>query len=172
MRKRSQVALEFLTTYAWAFLAILVIMGALYYFGVFDFSKFLPQKCIFPSQFECLDFSFTYDEATSQGQVKFKLVNNLGEDIRIDDVSVTNDAAIPLTCTSPSGFLWNAGDTHDITFTGCTGGVFISGQRTEAKINLEYCAPATTPCTEDSCSAEGCPLHAVNGKITAVVVSS
>ena len=44
MHKKSQAALEFLTTYAWAFLVIIIMIGALAYFGVwlnaiFNFSK-------------------------------------------------------------------------------------------------------------------------------------
>jgi hypothetical protein len=75
MLKKSQSALEFLTTYAWAFIILSVALGALYYFGIFDFGKYLPQKCFFPSQFKCLDFGL------DASQVRIKLVNNLGEDI-------------------------------------------------------------------------------------------
>lgn len=156
MGRKSQAALEFLTTYAWAFLVIMVTVGALYYFGIFDFSKFLPQKCLFPSQFECLDFGF------KGNQIKAKLVNNLGEVINVKSISITNDAANPLSCTSPGAFSgWQPGNEKDLTFTGCTGGVFIAGERAEAKITMKYCAPATT----------SCPEHTVNGKITAVVSS-
>jgi|TARA_B100001964_G_C14169044_1_gene570546 hypothetical protein len=153
---KSQAALEFLTTYAWAFLVIMITIGALYYFGVFDFSRFLPQKCMFPSQFECIDFSFVGDE------VKLRLVNNLGEEIRVDSFTVTNDAVDPLSCTSPQDFgSWKPGDEQDLTFTDCINGVFIVGERTNARITMEYCSPATP----------NCPKHTINGKITAVVSS-
>ena len=153
---KSQAALEFLTTYAWAFLVMMITIGALYYFGIFDFAKFLSQNCSFPSQFECIDFSFIGDE------VKLRLVNNLGEEINVNSITITNEAVDPLSCTSPLAFAgWQPGDEKDLTFSGCTDGVFIVGERTEAKITLKYCAPATT----------GCPEHTVNGKITAVVSS-
>jgi len=165
---RSQAALEFLTTYAWAFLVIMITIGTLYYFGIFDFSKFLPQKCVFPSQFECIDFSFVGDE------VRFRLVNNLGEDIDIKDLGVTNDAVDPLNCpivalpspapTPAAPFLWKAGDEQDFAFTGCTAGVFIQKERTDAKISITFCAPATAGCPGTSDVD-----HTVNGKITAVV---
>ncbi len=151
---KSQAALEFLTTYAWAFVVILITVGTLYYFGVFDFSKFLQQRCLFPSQFECIDFSFVGDE------VRFRLVNSIGEVININSFGITNDAASPLTCTPPltvSG--WQPGEEKDFAFTGCTGGAFIINERTDAKITMKYCAPATT----------NCPEHTINGKITAVV---
>lgn len=151
---RSQAALEFLTTYAWAFLVILITIGALYYFGVFEFSKFLPQRCTFTSQFECIDFAFVGDE------VRLRLMNNLGEEININSFTITNDAASPLACTAPTAVEgWQPGNEIDFVFSGCTGGAFIQGERTEARITMAYCAPATS----------GCPEHKVTGKITAVV---
>lgn len=153
---KSQAALEFLTTYAWAFLVILVTIEALYYFGAFDFSKFLPQRCLFPSQFECIDYSFVGD------QVRLRLANNLGENIRVTSFSITNDAVNPLGCSSlpASPIDWARDTEQDFVFSGCQDGVFLVGERTEAKITMTYCSPLTA----------GCPEHTVNGKITAVVI--
>lgn len=151
---KAQAALEFLTTYAWAFLVILITIGALYYFGIFDFSKFLPQRCIFSSQFECADFAFIGDE------VRLRMINNVGEEIDITGFAISNDASNPLACTIPSPIEgWQPGNAIDIVFGDCTGGAFIAGERTEAKIVMTYCAPATS----------GCPEHAISGKITATV---
>ena len=165
MRKlyyKSQAAFEFLTTYAWAFLAIMLTIGALYYFGVFDFSKFLPEECLFPSQFECLDFSFIDNE------LKLKLVNNIGEPIDIKSFTITNDASNPLSCLLPPLIAdWQPGDEKDFTFGSCTGGVFIVGERVEAIITMEYCAPATTGCT--ATPIDPLTVHKINGKITATV---
>jgi len=165
MRKevKSQAALEFLTTYAWAFFSMLVAIGALYYFGVFDFSKFLPQECNFPSQFECIDFGFVGAE------VRLKLVNNIGEPIDVIGITITNDAADPLSCNLALPALpssWQPGDEMEVTFDTCINGVFIIGERTDAIISMTYCAPATTGCPETSDVD-----HTVNGKITAVVIS-
>jgi len=157
MFKKSQAALEFLTTYAWAFLVILITIGGLYYFGIFNFSKLLPQKCFFPSQFECLAFSFAGDPTN---EVRFRLVNSIGEEINVNSFEITNGAPAPLACTSPTPISnWRSGVEMDFTFTGCTDGGFIKGERMEAKITMRYCAPATP----------SCPEHIVNGLITAVV---
>jgi len=154
---KSQAALEFLTTYAWAFVVIMLTIGALYYFGIFDFAKFLPQQCTFPSQFQCIDFSFTADE------VRFKLVNNIGERINVDPVVITNDASNPLSCTltspGPLPLDWDSGVEIDFVFSACSDGAFIVGERVEAKITMTYFA-VDTPSQ---------PLHTFTGKITAVV---
>lgn len=153
---KSQVALEFLTTYAWAFIVIMIAIGALYYFGIFDFGKYLPQKCIFPSQFKCLDFSLLPSE------VKIKLANNLGEDIKVTSLQITNDANPPLSCTPPSSFDWAHGADKEITFTSCTGGAYIPDVRVELKIQISYYA-LDTPSK---------PVHLINGKINGKVTSS
>jgi hypothetical protein len=156
---KSQVALEFLTTYAWAFVVVMIVIGALYYFGVFDFSKFLPKRCMFPSQFECLDYAFIGDE------IRFKLVNGVGEDIQINSIVATDDADLSLSCSlvAPNPavmpYAWDEGIETDFVLNACTGAVFIEGERAEAKVTIKYCAPATT----------GCPEHTISGIITTTV---
>lgn len=158
--KKAQAALEFLTTYAWAFLTISITIGALYYFGIFDFSKYLPQECTFTSQFPCIDF--TMRETGSI--IRFRLLNNIGENIKVESLNVTNNAAEPLSCTPPDTtppIDWNDGEEEDFEFTGCTGGVFMDGERIEAKITLTYYSPLTNPGDP--------PRHSLKGKIIGLV---
>ncbi len=155
--KKSQAALEFLSTYVWAFIVITVTISALYYFGIFDFSKYLPQKCTFPAQFGCLDFSL------NPGNVKVKLVNNLGEDIKVTSLLITNDATPPISCASPATpFDWDHAANLDLTFSGCTGGAYIPNEKVEVKISIKYFA-VNTPSK---------PVHVINGKINGRVTTS
>ncbi len=152
MDKKSQAALEYLTTYAWAFVVISVTISSMYYFGIFDFGKYLPQNCIFPSQFKCLDFSL------NPSSVRIKLANNLGEDIRVTSILVTNDANPPVSCTSPSvPFDWAHATDNDILFNSCSGGAYISGERVGLRVTMKYFA-VNTPSQ---------PIHIINGKISA-----
>ena len=98
MGGRAQAALEFLTTYAWAFIVIIVTIGSLYYFGVFDFSHFVPERCTFSPQVACIDFYM------SESAISAKMANTFGEDVNLTSADITNDAAIPLTCSSPIKF--------------------------------------------------------------------
>lgn len=161
---KSQAALEFLTTYAWAFVVIGISISALYYFGAFDFGKYLPQKCAFPSQFKCLDFSL------NPSSVKFRLVNNLGEDICVKSINVTDDAQQPVSCTLTSlpqascaagEFFWLHSSEKDFIFTSCSGGAYLPDTRVELKASMMYYA-INTPSK---------PLHAVNGKINGRVTT-
>ena len=144
---KSQAALEFLTTYAWAFIGIMIALGALYYFGVFDFSKYLPEKCVFTSQLECLTF------VIEETQIKIKLVNNLGETINVESTIITDNS--DLSCTAPPNPGWLAGTEWDAVFPCTTGTGLIKKERLEAKVSITYYA-VDTPTQ---------PRHTVNGKL-------
>ena len=154
---KAQAAFEFLTTYGWAFLVITITIGTLYYFGIFDFAQYLPQKCLFSSQLKCIDFSLKPNE------VRLKLINNLGEDITINTVQITNDAIPPISCTAPAVPIpWQRAAEQELIFTSCSGGAYLPNSRVELKITLIYFA-VNTPSQ---------PLHTVNGKIDGKVTSS
>ncbi|MBI2542511.1 hypothetical protein HYV80_07445 [Candidatus Woesearchaeota archaeon] len=156
MRSKSQAALEFLTTYAWSFFVIVITIIALYYFGIFDFGKYLPQKCVFPSQFKCIDFGL------SPENVQIKLANNLGEDINVTSLQITNDAVPPVACSAPPGFEWPHSTEKEITFASCSGGGYLANERIELKISMSYHAPDTP----------SKPEHVIRGKINGKITSS
>lgn len=53
--KRGQAAMEFLTTYGWAFVVMLIMVGAMSAFGVWSPDSLLPSKCVLETPFTCLD---------------------------------------------------------------------------------------------------------------------
>src|SRR4030042_2393855 len=75
--RKAQAALEFLTTYGWSFLVILVMIGALAYFGIRSPSRFLPERCNVGPEFTCEEYRVT----NSDGRVAIKFTNNIGETI-------------------------------------------------------------------------------------------
>ena len=79
--RKSQAALEFIMTYGWAILVVLVAIGALAYFGVLSPDKFLPSKCTLQSGIACLDH-----KATAASLV-LSVQNSLGRDITIDRIT-------------------------------------------------------------------------------------
>jgi uncharacterized protein (UPF0333 family) len=54
MNKRGQAALEFLMTYGWAILVVLVVIGALAYFGVLNPTMFVPERCTLSAGQNCI----------------------------------------------------------------------------------------------------------------------
>lgn len=53
---KAQAAIEFLTTYAWAILVVLIAIGALVAAGVLNPNRFLPKSCILMPGLSCTDF--------------------------------------------------------------------------------------------------------------------
>lgn len=145
--KKAQAALEFLTTYGWAFLVILIMIGALSYFGVLDPSKFLPDKCLFGAGLgSCQEFTVT---PGGTGDILFRLINNFGTAITVASTSSVSVTGISSPCTTPllrhsTGIApvtafpitnWNASQSMLFNITGCTIAV---GERPNAKVALVY----------------------------------
>ena len=138
MNKKSQAALEFLTTYAWAFLVILIMIGALAYFGILDPSRVLPERCNFGSEFECDDFRVS----VTSNQLDIKLVNNVGEAIAVSGFVISSEGATSLACTLV-GVLpisWEPGNSKELKYSTCNWAAagFTQGQKGKVFITLTY----------------------------------
>ena len=97
--KKGQAALEFLTTYGWAFLIILVMIGALAYFGVLDPSQFISQRCQVSAPLSCDGQNYVV-KATSPN-VQLRVRNGLNEQLNITNMTVKSDAdSTYYSCTS------------------------------------------------------------------------
>jgi len=89
-RKRGQAALEFLTTYGWAFLVILVMIGALAYFGVLDPTKFIPQRCQVSLPLTCDGENYKVQQAAGTDvdpEFKIRLRNSFSKPLNLNTVS-------------------------------------------------------------------------------------
>ncbi|NQU98412.1 hypothetical protein HQ533_03010 [Candidatus Woesearchaeota archaeon] len=87
MNRKGQAAMEFLMTYGWAILVVLVAIAALAYFGVIDQSRRLPEICLFEPGMDCIETAVV-DAAADK--VTFLLINNKGSTITIK--AITDDA--------------------------------------------------------------------------------
>jgi len=92
--KRGQAAMEFLMTYGWAILVVLVAIGALAYFGVLSPDKFLPERCTGPAGLDCIDkASITASTGpANSGNIQFVIKNNQGYDIQMEESDVAGGA--------------------------------------------------------------------------------
>ena len=133
--KKSQAALEFLTTYGWAFLVILIMIGALAYFGILNPSKILPNRCNFGAEFQCLD----YQISTTSSTFKLRLKNGIGEAIDVTSMGVSTESAVPYSCTNPTNpTSWKSGNVSDFTWTACSGGGLTAGEKGKVLITIRY----------------------------------
>ncbi len=133
---KAQAALEFLTTYGWAFLVILIMIGALAYFGILSPSKILPSRCNFGSELQCLDF-----QINSSG-LKVRLKNSVGEPITVDTATVSTESPTAFTCIVSNSSLqgWISGGIKDITWNSCNSAAvgLIQGEKGKVFITVKY----------------------------------
>ena len=95
--KRGQAALEFLMTYGWVILIVIIVIGALAAFGVFDVSRLVPDKCLLPTQLSCRDFG-----APDANTVQVELLNTLGRTVVVNTVELWDKDSQASLCNSTS----------------------------------------------------------------------
>jgi hypothetical protein len=141
---RSQAALEFLTTYAWAFLVIIIMVGALAYFGVLSPTKLLPDRCNFGSEVGCnKDFMLIKDANTDT--VNMRVESNFGSTVAITSLTATSDLEGLGTCTakidgndlSGGAYTWNTDTTVDLAVD-CTTAANVLVPKEKAKFQFEF----------------------------------
>jgi len=85
--KKAQAAMEFLMTYGWAILVVLLAIAALAYFGVLNPGKYLPSSCTLGTGLSCTDFKVDGTANT----VTLVIRNGMGEDLNPFNVSIAGD---------------------------------------------------------------------------------
>jgi hypothetical protein len=104
-KKRGQAAMEFLMTYGWAILVVLIAIGALAYFGVLNPGRFLPAICTITPGVSCEDFVVKEGATgTNDNTITITLRNGMGDDVTLVNVSMTESDGgaeiCNLNCTS------------------------------------------------------------------------
>ena len=101
MNKKGQAAMEFLMTYGWAILVVLIAIGALAYFGVLNPSRFLPSSCTLIPGLACTEFKVD----DSAGQVQLFIRNGIGNSVTFSALGIDMNS---------NGVTTDAGDCLDI----------------------------------------------------------
>jgi len=142
MKRKSQAAMEFLMTYGWAILVVLVAVGALAYFGVLSPDKFLPAKCTLQSGLACLDHrvllpnSAACSGGCANGEVQLVIQNSLGFDLS-SVVVRTGDCG-----DSGAGTTLTNGEKKTF-YIDCIAANPISGSKYNEQLNITYTVAET-----------------------------
>lgn len=110
MNKKAQAAMEFMMTYGWAILAVLLVIGALVGLGLTNPDTWATETCQIDTQIQCLD------HAGTTSQIQMSIENNLGnamEDLNVTLVEADADGN-DVACTVGSPDLAN-GDKTSVT---------------------------------------------------------
>ena len=86
MFRKAQAAMEFLMTYGWALLAVLVVIGALAYLGVLDVEILLPERCTFPVPLNC------EDHVVNEENIQVVLLNGAGRGMAVRSIVAESEA--------------------------------------------------------------------------------
>ena len=157
-KRKGQAALEYLTTYGWGFLVILVVLGALAYFGFFSPTKYIPARCTFGSQLQCVDYQLQAASGNNNGVILLKLRNNFGDDIVITQVSTETNTIEQLDPEPPITI--KKGESTDIISIPIPLNdeiYLIEGDRNSAQITITFTRSPTGP------------EHNVSGEVFATV---
>ena len=151
MKKRGQAAMEFLMTYGWALLIVLVAIGALAYLGVLNPARFVPPKCDLSPGIACTTFKadFSGDAFGSTGEyIAVRMQNGLGETLSSVTLTLSSTTAggSPYTAcdtvnTGSAVASWTDGTTQDFTFD-CGGNPpgWAVGDKLKSTLTLTYTA--------------------------------
>ena len=100
--KKAQAAMEFLMTYGWAILVVMVVIGSLAYFGILNPSILLPEKCTLQMGLYCKNHLLHQDN-----KVFLNLENGMGKGIIITQIFVSGDVVDCNITTTRASHVFN-----------------------------------------------------------------
>jgi hypothetical protein len=131
---KGQTALEYLITYGWAILVILVVLAVLWYYGIFNPARWAGESVTEGSAFKIVDKNLV-----STGILTLTLGNKVGTTVNITSLNVTGDitglklVAPPETVVAGANIL----APYQITVTGLSSASVGSFARFTVTINYD-----------------------------------
>ena len=155
---KAQAAMEFLMTYGWALLVVLVAIGALAFFGVLNPGQFLPDQCAMFAGISCT----AYQASVTGNELKFTFQNGLGYTtatnsatfgVRLVTAPVTGGADLAGTGASPctTAFTFTDGTTKTCSYSYTAsvapappngGGTLVQGTKVKGTITAKWTDPS------------------------------
>jgi hypothetical protein len=86
--RKGQTAMEYLMTYGWAILVIMVVLAVLFYLGILNPKSMAPTQCSFPAGFTCITWKLY-----TTGQLYLKIGQGTGKTINITGFRCTMNAS-------------------------------------------------------------------------------
>lgn len=102
--RQGQAALEFITTYGWAILVVILMASTFAYFGILNPNKLAPERCTIESGFFCGDYRISLDQSKN---ITLQFKQGVGKTIYVTNASCIYQG----TQTYGSGFNYVTGTT-------------------------------------------------------------
>jgi len=138
--------MEFLITYGWVILVVIIAIGSLSYFGILKADRFLPERCSLSAGIMCLDFE------VESSKVVLVIQNSFGYDISIEEVvAAKKDDG---SCSNSERLVLENNQKAIITISDCNNGDVKN--RYNGDLNITY-------------TKEGSLFHVAKGTIIAKI---
>ncbi|MCX8200253.1 MAG: hypothetical protein N3G76_02175 [Candidatus Micrarchaeota archaeon] len=108
--KKGQAAMEYLMTYGWALLVIVLVLGALIYLNVLNPQSRLQDTCNLPIGFKCEVAGLTQD-----GYLKLRITNQQAISLANLAVACKEGSGIGATAKFSSGQTLSPGESKEFT---------------------------------------------------------
>ena len=101
--------MEYLMTYGWAILVIVIVLAALLYLGVFNLSNKVPDVCTFQVGLQCSAWRVSYNAGANVAT--FSAINGYQKEMMIEGAECSMQTADPTTGL-PTGGALDVDKTH------------------------------------------------------------
>jgi len=126
--QKAQFSMEALMTWGWVIVILTAVIGALFYFGIFNITDFLPSKCELTPGLACDDYK------VEKNTIKIKVTNSLGKKIVVRQFETQSEHGV--TCSGAGSWHVKNGETSgEIT---CAGSDNIENEKIKFNVRIEY----------------------------------
>jgi hypothetical protein len=130
--RKGQAALDFMMTYGWAIVLVVIIAIALFAMGIFDPSNFMGSKAAGFAGVTVTGWSMD-----NTGTLTMKVVNNVGNPIRLNSINVTIAGVSQLVSVTNATLA--VGETSPMLSSAAAAfGTPATGTGYSAKVNIKY----------------------------------
>jgi hypothetical protein len=158
--RRGQAAVEYLTTYGWAILVLVIVFAALVGSGMLSPNFLVTDECSFGTYVKCTAALYNQNDFPTVGM---NIFNGFPYEIMVTDITIQTQDGTKSVSGFGSGFQLKSGESKNLT--GRLGGAALPTDAVKRFVgNITYvsCAPELGGCTENE--------HVLSGHITAKVI--
>ncbi len=157
---KGQAAVEYLMTYGWAILALLIVLAALLSSGVLTPNYLVSEECSFGTSLKCSAAAFDSGGVT---KMDMNVYNGFPYKVRIQDIEIMSEDGSQSFTGFDSGVELESGANY--TFRATLGGPAANPntlKRFVGNITYDSCAPELGGCSSND--------HVLSGRVTAKII--
>jgi hypothetical protein len=132
MKRKGQSAMEYLMTYGWAILIVVIVAIALTALGVFT-----PSQTRTEARFTALGVSPSHAFTAATDILHIQIPNNVGDNIIVHSINVNETAGTRYCTAYTTPTTVNAGSVNEFAIT-CTAFALTQGDTYSLKVTVNY----------------------------------